>query len=205
MEGVHIIVKAVKNKTIIAVTGGICSGKSYFVNKLIENNFFVIDSDKIADTLWNNNEILDNLAKLFNLKNDFNLKNQIKNLVFNDKLELKKLNDYMHPIIINKINKEIEKNKGNNLIFLDIPLLYEINYKDYDYSVLVYSKKDLQLQRLIKRDDVSVEMANKIISSQISNDQKLLFADYVIYNNSSISDFDININKFFKELEKDVN
>lgn len=196
--------KAVKNKTIIAVTGGICSGKSYFVNKLIENNFFVIDSDKIADTLWNNNEILDNLAKLFNLKNDFNLKNQIKNLVFNDKLELKKLNDYMHPIIINKINKEIEKNKGNNLIFLDIPLLYEINYKDYDYSVLVYSKKDLQLQRLIKRDDVSVEMANKIISSQISNDQKLLFADYVIYNNSSISDFDININKFFKELEKDV-
>lgn len=196
--------KAVKNKTIIAVTGGICSGKSYFVNKLIENNFFVIDSDKIADTLWNNNEILDNLAKLFNLKNDFNLKNQIKNLVFSDKLELKKLNDYMHPIIINKINKEIEKNKGNNLIFLDIPLLYEINYKDYDYSVLVYSKKDLQLQRLIKRDDVSVEMANKIISSQISNDQKLLFADYVIYNNSSISDFDININKFFKELEKDV-
>lgn len=196
--------KTVKNKTIIAVTGGICSGKSYFVNKLIENNFFVIDSDKIADTLWNNNEILDNLAKLFNLKNDFNLKNQIKNLVFNDKLELKKLNDYMHPIIINKINKEIEKNKGNNLIFLDIPLLYEINYKDYDYSVLVYSKKDLQLQRLIKRDDVSVEMANKIISSQISNDQKLLFADYVIYNNSSISDFDININKFFKELEKDV-
>lgn len=196
--------KVVKNKTIIAVTGGICSGKSYFVNKLIENNFFVIDSDKIADTLWNNNEILDNLAKLFNLKNDFNLKNQIKNLVFSDKLELKKLNDYMHPIIINKINKEIEKNKGNNLIFLDIPLLYEINYKDYDYSVLVYSKKDLQLQRLIKRDDVSVEMANKIISSQISNDQKLLFADYVIYNNSSISDFDININKFFKELEKDV-
>ena len=196
--------KTVKNKTIIAVTGGICSGKSYFVDKLIENDFFVIDSDKIADRLWNDNSILNNLSKLFNLKNDNNLKNKIKDLVFTNKLELKKLNDYMHPIIISKINDEIKKNIDNDLIFLDIPLLYEINYKDYDYSVLVYSKKDIQLQRLLKRDNVSVELANKIINSQISNDQKLLFADYVIYNNSSISDFDKNINKFFKELEKDA-
>lgn len=196
--------KTVKNKTIIAVTGGICSGKSYFVDKLIENDFFVIDSDKIADRLWDDNSILNNLSKIFNLKNDNNLKNKIKDLVFTNKLELKKLNDYMHPIIISKINDEIKKNIDKDLIFLDIPLLYEINYKDYDYSVLVYSKKDIQLQRLLKRDNVSAELANKIINSQISNDQKLLFADYVIYNNSSISDFDKNINKFFKELEKDA-
>ena len=179
------------NKKVIGITGGIASGKSIISEKLIEMNYKVIDADQIALKVSENENIIELVQLMFGndyiLDGKFN-RNKLAELIYNDDEAREKLNSIMHPEIRKSIQAEIDS-CSDELIFLDIPLLYEANWQDLCSKViLVYVDENTQITRLMLRDKIDTEYAKKKIKSQMPLKQKIYLADFVIDNNKDISD-----------------
>lgn len=179
------------NKKVIGITGGIASGKSIISEKLIEMNYKVIDADQIAFKVSENENIIELVQLRFGndyiLDGKFN-RNKLAELIYNDDEAREKLNSIMHPEIRKSIQAEIDS-CSDELIFLDIPLLYEANWQDLCSKViLVYVDENTQITRLMLRDKIDTEYAKKKIKSQMPLKQKVYLADFVIDNNKDISE-----------------
>ncbi len=193
-------------KKVIGLTGGIASGKSFVSNYLIDLGYEVIDSDKISKELSNigmslYNAIVMKFGKNYlNEDNSLN-RNKLGKLVFNDNESMKMLNEITHPLIIEEIIKRIKKS-DSNMIFLDIPLLFEAKLEYLcDKIVCVYVDKKTQIKRLMNRDNIDRKFALKKIDSQMSLTKKKNISDYVIY---SLDDFNMtkaNVDKILLKLK----
>lgn len=200
--------KTVKNNKsyVIGLTGGIATGKTTTINYIKQKNIKVIDSDLIVKELWQNNlELNQKAIELFNLKSlEMVDKKELKQLVFNDQDKLKLLNNLVHPYVLREIERLVNLYRDEKYIIIDMPLLFEIKYEKVDFKVLLYTTENQQITRLIKRDNISIEQAQLIISKQMKSNLKLLMADYVIYNNGSIEELYKNIDIFLKEWENEI-
>ncbi|MGM0379257.1 MAG: dephospho-CoA kinase [Bacillota bacterium] len=184
-----------KQNKIIGITGGIACGKSVVTNYLKEKKFKVIDADKIArEVVKKGKEGYDKIVDYFGkkiLKKDQSLdRKKLRHIVFNNKNKLKKLEEITHPLIIDDILFKIKKFQSQeNIIFLDCPLLFEMNL-DYlvDETWVISTSKKNQINRLIKRDNTTKEEGLKIINSQMDLKIKEKKADIVLENNYSIND-----------------
>lgn len=192
---------------VIALTGGIGTGKSTIGKMLLNRGIPIIDTDLIAREVIEYPNIILALVKLFG--NDILLENKIdrKKLaqkVFGDKKKVEMLNSIMHPAILKKMWEEVEKKKKTNkFVVVDIPLLFEIKFEDkFDKILLVYAPKNIQLERIIKRDNRTKEEAENIINSQINIEEKKKKSDYVINNTESIENSEKQLEKIIKEWEK---
>ncbi len=200
--------KTVKNNKsyVIGLTGGIATGKTTTINYIKQKNIKVIDSDLIVKELWRNNlELNQKAIELFNLKSlEMVDKKELKQLVFNDQDKLKLLNNLVHPYVLREIERLVNLYRDEKYIIIDMPLLFEIKYEKVDFKVLLHTTENQQITRLIKRDNISIEQAQLIISKQMKSNLKLLMADYVIYNNGSIEELYKNIDIFLKEWENEI-
>lgn len=193
-------------KSVIGLTGGIASGKSFVSSYLMSLGYEVIDSDIISKELSNigfpiYNAIINTFGREF-LNDDLALnRKKLAELVFNDRDSLIKLNELSHPLIIEEIKKRIKKS-DSELIFLDIPLLFEAKLEYLcDKIVCVYVDYEVQIKRLMNRDNIARAYALKKINSQMPLAKKRDMSDYVIY---SLEDFDMtkeNMDKILLKLK----
>lgn len=195
---------------IIGLTGGIATGKST-VSNIIKKYFTVIDADKIAKNIVEPNmkgynKVIEYFGENILLPNKDIDRDKLGKIIFNSKRERVKLNEILHPIIISTIKKELEDKKDEKYIFLDIPLLFETieSLKEngiFFYEIwLVYSNRDIQIQRLIKRDNIDMSLAIKKIDSQMSLEEKKSISDKIIYNNEGLEELNIKVNNLLLEL-----
>lgn len=193
------------SKKIIGLTGSIASGKSQVSNYLKTNGYKVIDADVIVNDLYENDnnlkeKLITLLGKEIIVDNKIN-KKIISNLVFNDDKLLKQLNDLIHPLVIDYIKQEI--NKNNDIIILDVPLLYEAGIdKLCDYTIVIDVDDNIRLERLLKRDGISYEKAVKINDKQLNNKIKKNKADFVIDNNSSLEELYQQVDKVLMKIKE---
>ena len=180
----------------IAITGGIASGKSETTKYLKTLGFKVIDSDKIVKELYQKKEVINLIKENFNVveNNKINFK-KLSNLIFSDENEKLKLEKLIHPLVFTEMENKLN-NEFYHLIFIDIPLLFETNYNNYDYSLLITTSLNNQIERLMKRDNIKKDLSLLKINSQIPLTKKEKLADYIIYNNDSINELHKNIDKF---------
>jgi dephospho-CoA kinase len=176
---------------IIGLTGSIATGKS-FVSEIIKNelNYPLIDADKLAREVVEINkpaylEIVKNFGEnILNENRELNRK-KLREIVFNSEVKRKLLNSITHKYIKEEYQNKIEyyKKQGHELIFYDVPLLFEAKLEKEFYKIIVvYIPKNLQIERLMNRDSISHDDAIKIISSQIDIEEKKDMADFVIDN-----------------------
>ena len=200
-----------QNKMIIGITGSIGTGKSTVSNYLISKGYSVVDADKISKGAYNVGSngykaILEVFGEeILNSNGEVDRK-KIKKIVFDNSNMLQRLNMAIHPIIINEIEKEIEiLLESQNVVFLDAPLLIETElHKKVDKIIVVACDKNEQINRIIKRDKITADMAISIINSQMSIDEKLKFADYVVYNNSTIENLYSQVEEIILEIKKEI-
>jgi dephospho-CoA kinase len=172
---------------VIGLTGGIASGKSLVSRFFEKENVVVLDADKIYKNLLKRNKIMYN-----EIKNAFSLTeldlNTLSNIVFNDEQKLKILNSIAHPYVKKAMLKRIQRlKKTEKLIVLDIPLLFEAKMENLcDQIICVYSEEKVQLERLLKENDLSLDSALKRINSQMPLTDKCTLSDYVIDNSFDI-------------------
>ena len=109
----------------------------------------------------------------------------------------------IHPLVRQKLKEELEKLRaaGEVLVVLDIPLLFESQFEDLvDCTVVVYVSKDIQLKRLMKRDQIDEDYALAKINSQMSLEDKRMRADYVLVNNGTMGELKRRVEELFELL-----
>jgi len=172
-------------KNAIVLTGGISSGKSTVANLFLNDGFFLIDADKIAhETL---NIEYKKIANLFG--NEYVYEGTVNRkklgaLIFSNKEEKKRLELLLHPLIYNKIEEQSRQFENLDYPYLiDIPLFFESEGRyPIKSSIVVYTPKEKQLERLMFRDSSEESEAQQRIDSQMDIEKKREKATYIIDN-----------------------
>jgi dephospho-CoA kinase len=194
-------------KYAIALSGGIATGKSTVCSLFNLHGFLTIDADKIAHKLLDKNHNF--ISSTFGSQYVDDGKVQRKKLapiIFGNQQNKKILESFLHPLIKEEIIKEskiFEQNQKPYLI--DIPLFFETKNYDIDKSIVVYTTKDTQIQRLIKRDNISYDEAIEKISNQMDIEEKKSLAKYVIDNNQDLKYLQKEIENIKDKILKDFN
>ena len=179
----------------IAITGTIGSGKSTVSDYIRSKGYYVFDADKVnSNFLLEGNlgyiEVKKNFANAFD-GNTLN-KSKLASIVFSNAEDKKRLENIMHPLILEEMKKE---SIINNPFFSEIPLLFESGWQKYfDYTFLVVCDEEIAINRLIKRG-LSLKDSQKRIINQMPVKLKKKKADEIIYNNSNLLDL-------YKEVDR---
>ena len=181
----------------VAITGNIASGKSQ-VEQIIGKKFPVYDSDKLA------HDVLENLTDFYgyDVFTDGKIdRKKLGELVFSNNDLKKKLEEIVHPRVKKRIFELFEQHQNEELIFISVPLLYEAGFESiFDKVILVSVDKNIQLERLIKRNNLTEDDALTRINSQTPQEEKLNRADYIIQNNSDLNSLKEQTEKIIQEL-----
>ena len=165
-----------KNPIKIAITGKIGSGKSTVADIIKDLGYFVFESDREVDKLFNSNNIKNKIKTLFcKIKNLTNKdgsinKNVLGEYVFSNKNELKNLEDLIYPLLNKERQKFINSKKTEKILFFDIPLLFEKKlFTEYNFIIYVYVKEKIQKERVLKRKKMNKDKLEKILEAQSYN------------------------------------
>ena len=198
-------------KVVIGLTGGIGTGKSTVSQILKEKNFPVIDLDIISHEVIKFPKVVEKIVENFgkevleynNTGNWIVSREKLGRVIFGNREKRLILNSVMHPEILRIMREKIlECKKENKIIFVEIQLLFEVQWeKEFDYILLVSAEKETQIKRILSRDNRSKEEALSIINSQMSLDEKKKRSDYVIENDGNIQDLEKKVDEFLKKIE----
>ncbi|MDF2038870.1 dephospho-CoA kinase [Cytobacillus oceanisediminis] len=180
----------------VGLTGGIASGKSTVSSLLIEKGYTVIDADIEARLAVEKGEeayqeIVRHFGERVLLKDGSIDRAELGSIIFHDEKERKALNSIVHPAVRKRMTAKKEQaiSRNEQLIILDIPLLFESKLQYMcDKTLLVYADEDIQLQRLMLRNQLSEKEAMARIHSQMPLREKKALADAVIDNNGRIEE-----------------
>lgn len=192
----------------VGLTGGISSGKSTISSWFLQKGIVVLDADQIVKNLQRpNSPLVLKLAEEFGAsivnENGELARDVLGKIIFYDHEAKERLNAMIHPLVQAKLEEEIERLKkvGEGLVVLDIPLLFESRFEALvDRTVVVYVSPDVQLQRLMKRDQIDREYALAKMNSQMSLDEKRARADYVLINDGTMGQLREQFDHLFEVL-----
>ncbi|MGC9056570.1 MAG: dephospho-CoA kinase [Candidatus Saccharicenans sp.] len=181
---------------IVALTGGIATGKSVVARVLEEKGCFVQNADVVAHELMNpGQEIWAALIrhfgqKILNEDQSINRK-KLGEIIFKNPQERDFLNELTHPRILKKIKEtiaQLEKSGRYEIYITEAPLVIESGYHYiYDRLILTYCQPEIQLSRLCQRDRITPAQALRIIKAQTTNEEKIPYADYLIETSGSLA------------------
>ena len=192
----------------VGVTGGIGNGKTTVCNLFASLGAKVLNADAIAKTLTNErSEIHRKIIKTFGEKvrlGDGTLDRKIlAQAVFGNEILLKKLNQIIHPAVIDYLEQEIvavKTQKQFPLIVVEAALIYETRSESmFDYVIVVSADSDESIRRIMKRDGLSRQEIIRRMDSQMSTNLKIRKADFVLYNSGDRSEIESN-SKFLYHL-----
>ena len=181
---------------VIGITGGIASGKSTVSPFISSLGCTVVDADVASRKVMEpGEEAYQQVKDAFGesvFKEDGNLNREtLGAIIFHNKEKRQLLNSIVHPAVRKWMNTQQEEAfaRGEEVVFVDIPLLFESKLTStVNRTLLVYVDDDVQLARLMERNDFSKEEALARIQSQMPLVEKKKLADEVINNNGTIED-----------------
>ncbi len=196
---------------LLGVTGGIASGKTTVVQLLEEKGAPVIDFDVIARVIvepgrpaWK--DILACFGEQV-LRPDQSVdREKLSNIVFKDPEKRKRLEGFTHPRIdaefVRQVH-EIGQRDPNAVIQVDVPLLIEIGLQHLFHRILVvHVPREVQIERLIRRDRISRKKAADILRAQMPLDEKTAYADFVIHNEGTLEEMKRQVDEVWKKIKE---
>jgi dephospho-CoA kinase len=192
----------------VGLTGSIAVGKSHVLGVFAELGCHVIDADKIArDVVAPETEGLKSVVAAFGdvLNSDGTLnRGKLAQMVFADEGRRQKLNSLLHPLIIaaqDEQIRELESRDPDGVAIIDAALMIESGgHQRMDKLIVVYCDPEIELQRLMKRDELSREAAAERINTQMPQEQKKKYADFLIDSSSSFDATRAQVVSVFQQL-----
>lgn len=198
--------------SIIALTGGLGSGKSEAAKQFAKLGVPVVDTDVIAHALTAvGSPVLTQISQLFGpqfLTKDGALdRTKLRTRVFTNPQERSKLEALLHPLIRANALKQLAENEHQlhpNYQILVIPLLFENNqYQTSIHKTLVIDcDEQLQISRAMARSQLSQAEAQAILDAQVTRATRLKLADEVIENNGTLTELTESVEKMHQKLLK---
>ena len=177
---------------IIGITGGIASGKSTVTNFLRQKGFEVVDADALVHQLQKPGGrlyqiLVEHFGEKILLENGELNRPLLASLIFSNPEEQEWSKETQGELIREELGFVRDKlAQTEDLFFMDIPLLFEQEYASwFDETWLVYVSRDTQLDRLMKRDYLTIEDAQARLSSQWPLEEKKRLASHILDNNGS--------------------
>jgi dephospho-CoA kinase len=171
---------------LVAITGGIGSGKTTVIKEILNNGYPVINCDEITKKLYKTAKVKRwvktnfptcTSGKLFIKVN----KKALAELVFKDKKALDRLTDYLTELIFKKAIKSAKKKKG--LVFIEVPLLFEKGYQEqFDKVIVVLRDKEERILSVIKRSNLTKEQVVVRIDNQVDY-ESIDLSKFIVINN----------------------
>lgn len=186
----------------VALTGGIASGKSEILTHLMMSGYVIYSTDSLAHDVLKQEgkqQVIDTFGMgVVSPSGEIN-RSALGKIVFNDNDKLKKLNEIIHPYVKLRIENIIKANPDLDIIFFEVPLLFESNMESiFDVTINIYCDIDMQIKRIVERDNRSVDDALNIIRSQMGTFERNKRSTYAIDNSGDLEDT-------FKKIDKIVN
>lgn len=192
----------------IGLTGGIATGKSTVAKLLTDRGAILIDLDGIArEVVEPGQPSLLAIAERFGhtvIQEDGTLdRKKLGSIVFADAAERKALEAITHPAIRAVMKRRMANHESGNpdkLVVVDVPLLFESKLESYfERIMVVYVPRDSQLRRLMERDKLTAEEAEKRLRAQMDIEDKRLKADILIDNSGSLANTTEQIDRYWRE------
>ncbi|MDU4891263.1 MAG: dephospho-CoA kinase [Clostridium sp.] len=200
-----------QNKILkVGLTGGIGSGKSTVSSMVKNQGIPVIDADMISrKVLSSHPEILIKIKEtfgeeFFDEEGNF-LRRKMGELIFSNKEKKDVYEGILMPYILKDIFMEIDEydNMGEEICVLDAPTLIENNlHEEMDFVIVIAIMKELQISRVMARDEFTREEAINRINNQMSTEEKVKYADYLIDNGDTLEYTKFQVDSIIKELKE---
>lgn len=190
-------------KYAIALTGGIATGKSTVASLMALNGMRVIDADTISHEILDASSpwVKETFGEEYLNGSKVN-RTKLGTLVFSNEESKKVLEDFLHPKIRDEIERRSIKQDSFEFPYLiDIPLFFENSAYEIEDSVVVYTPKDVQLERFIKRNKYSQEESLNRIASQMPIDEKKKRATWVIDNSKNLKHLQQEVEDFVEKIK----
>ena len=191
----------------IALTGGIATGKSTVASLMKLHGIAVIDADEIAHELLDIHH--ERIAEMFGdiyVRKGRVLREKLGKIIFNDEKNKATLEAFIHPLIRVEIEKRAADHDSREFPYLiDIPLFFENGAYDIKDSVVIYTPPAIQLERYMKRNDLSKDEAMIRINSQMSIDKKKEKATWVIDNSLKLKHLQAECEAFVDRIKRETN
>ena len=196
---------------LVGLTGGIGSGKSLAAKFFAEKGAHIIDSDQLSRELVCPGqpalkEIIDVFGE-FILDPSGNLDREaLAKIIFEDTEKKSALEAILHPKVIvreQEIYLNISASNPSAIVIVDAALLIESgNYMNVDKVIVVQSREEQQVQRILSRGSQSYDQAISRIKNQMSFEEKSKYADYILDNQSQPEGLRINVQEIYAKLLK---
>lgn len=175
---------------IVALTGGIGSGKTTIAKLFETMGCVVYNSDERAKELYNNPEVKKQVIALLGVNaysEDHKLNKEfISDIIFNEKDKLEKLNAIIHPALALDFQNFVKQQNSESIIIKESALIFETElYKKFTTIILVIAPLEQKIKRVMSRNLISKEEVDKRMQAQWTDEQKLPLANYVISNNET--------------------
>jgi len=193
----------------VGLTGSIAVGKSFVLRTLAELGCHVIDADDIARTVVAPGSVgLKSVTQAFGegfLQPDGALdRAKLGAIVFSDEQRRAQLNSILHPLIIAAQDdqiREIESQDPTGIVVIDAALMIESGgYRRLDKLIVVHCRPEIQLDRLMSRENLSREAAEQRIASQMPQAEKIKYADFLIDTSEGFEDTRRQVAHVFGQL-----
>ena len=197
----------------VGLTGGIATGKSTVGAMFVELGCHLIESDQITHQLFEPSQaVYAAVVKQFGnriLALDGTIDRRILgDIVFKDPQARARLNSMVHPAIIQRQQEwlqDMEAQDPHGIAIVDAALMIEVGtYKNYDKVIVVTCSPEMQRGRLRARSALSEDEIESRIRSQMPNEEKIKYADFVIDNSGSIQSTHVQVETVYRQLRAAV-
>jgi dephospho-CoA kinase len=172
----------------VGITGGIGSGKSTACKVFRTLGIPVFEADHVARQLVNSSPIIrhqmiQTFGEAVYLPDGTINRKYLSGIVFNNSSLLAQLNNIVHPVVREEFEEWCLKQKSAYILH-EAAILFESGfYKLMDKTITVVTNEDERIQRVMKRDGITIELVKQRIKNQWTDEQRMELADFIIHNN----------------------
>ena len=171
----------------IGITGSLASGKTTASKIISIKRGPLFSADQAVKELYKNKNFKSLVSKRFRIKNNNQIKKSLKKLILKNKVNIKKLERIIHPLVRKKMKKFTVQNRNKGLLFYEIPLLIESKLMKYFNAIIfIKAKKQLRFKRF-KSKSGDKKLFNLLNSKQMSDEKKIKFCDYTVVNEKNLN------------------
>lgn len=188
---------------IIGLTGGIATGKSTVAEFLRTNNVPVIDADKLVKNIYQKKDTVEFIKNNFPeaVENNSIIFTRLRKLAFTNPSIKKQLEDYIYALLPGEFATAFKALPPSPYIVYDVPLLFEKGLDQFlDTTICVYAPREIQIERLMKRDGVDQSLAEKILDQQMNIEDKKNKANLIINNTQNKDQLEAECKKVLAQL-----
>ncbi|MCM2350338.1 MAG: dephospho-CoA kinase [Bacteriovoracaceae bacterium] len=191
------------DRPIVALTGGIATGKST-VSKLFEQRGLkIIDADQLVKSIYQTQEARDYIKTNFPSAWEQEQISfpKLRELFFHDPKIKKAIESFIYARLPKAFKEATDLIKDQGFYLYDVPLLFERNLDTkVDLSIVVYAPRNIQLNRLIDRDKVTEETAQRILDAQMDIEEKKDRSDLILNNMGTMSELAAEVNQLLLQI-----